>query len=322
MANVCDLACMLLIIFVSAAASFFIPEVVTVGPDGYKIALIVFFFLGLCYLLVQLGYFLYLLRDRGPLGIICDDVDLRHELNGLWNKVMLVCSKDKSGYDFTEEMNQYELRRLSLLLESSVIGDTADGSVNRPVLSEKAKHSTLNLDLVRLAKDRAVPLECLSSGVASLGRWEEVNKYRSQILEDTRNFAARVRQLASETSPIPLEDSSWIRQFPRATILWGTEAYVTDAKVPLGRAWQQRCRQRQSDILELEADPRCVVALGMLDLSSAFAELESRFRVNPRERLNARRRLERQLKAKTKSKPEAESTSGPTSSTAEGHPNA
>ncbi|KAF4653606.1 hypothetical protein FOZ61_008869 [Perkinsus olseni] len=117
MANVCDLGCMLLIIFVSAAASFFIPEVVTVGPDGYKIALVVFFFLGLCYLLVQLGYFLYLLRDRGPLGIICDDVDLRHELNGLWNKVMLVCSKDKSGYDFTEEMNQYELRRLSLLLD-------------------------------------------------------------------------------------------------------------------------------------------------------------------------------------------------------------
>ncbi|KAF4691514.1 hypothetical protein FOZ60_015375 [Perkinsus olseni] len=259
-------------------ASFFIPEVVTVGPDGYKIALIVFFFLGLCYLLVQLG----------------------HELNGLWNKVMLVCSKDKSGYDFTEEMNQYELRRLSLLLDvisrhillqpppdptpprqrslrapSSATRQTALSTGQ--YRSDKAKHSTLNLDLVRLAKDRAVPLECLSSGVASLGR---------------------------------------------ATILWGTEAYVTDAKVPLGRAWQQRCRQRQSDILELEADPRCVVALGMLDLSSAFAELESRFRVNPRERLNARRRLERQLKAKTKSKPEAESTSGPTSSTAEGHPNA
>lgn len=116
MANVCDLVCMLLMIFVSAAASFFIPEIVSVGPDAYKIALLVLFLFGLCYSLAQLGYFLYLLRHRGSGGIICDDVDLRHELNGLWNKVMLVCSKDKSGYDFTEEMNQYELRRLSLLL--------------------------------------------------------------------------------------------------------------------------------------------------------------------------------------------------------------
>ncbi|KAF4677385.1 hypothetical protein FOL47_001971 [Perkinsus chesapeaki] len=158
------------------------------------------------------------------------------------------------------------------------------------------KRLSLTAEFERLARERAVPLDCLINGATSLGNPEEVNTYRSRILKDTRDLAAKVRQLASETRPL-VESLGWARYFPRAAFNWGFQSYVAGDRMLLGRAWQQRCRQRQSDLLDLNTDPRCVVALSVIDLSTAFAELEFRYH-KPRERLNTRRRENNKMKKK------------------------
>lgn len=189
-----------------------------------------------------------------------------------------------------------------------VHGPVSDGGASNKKHQQRCGQ-TLNMDLVSLARDRAVPLQCLTSGVGGLGKCEEVNKHRVGILQDAQHLVKRIRQLALETRPAsPTADLSWIDHFPRVAMLWDMETYISEARVPLAKTWQRRCRHKQWTILDLDADPRCVVALSILDLSNAFTELETRARLTPQERVNARRRLERKRKAKAKSRPVGEPT--------------